>query len=657
MNEVTFPITSKKLGVIYTPAQTTVNVWAPTVNDVKLALYDHPKVLQRTLYKMLKDTDGVYSITLEGDYHGYYYTFIIDDRDEITDPYAVSTSANGARGAIVDLQKTNPEGWSDDLPMPPMPHTEAILYELHIKDYTADPTAKSSFPGKYLGLCEEDTAYEGYATGLDHLVDLGITHVHLMPVFDFISVDELSEDLNAYNWGYDPEHYNTPEGSYALDPQDPISRIIELKTLIQTLHQKGMRVVMDVVYNHTYRSKHASFNVLAPGYYYRMTKDGKFSNGSGCGNELATENPMVQKFILESLRYWVEEYHIDGFRFDLMALIDMDTLVLIQKTLSDIKPGILIYGEPWMGGLSTLADSKRLFRGAQCNKGFALFNDEFRDAIKGDNDGYGYGFLQGNLDLKHRTQIGLLGSIPYDANFVGFTTTPSETINYINSHDNLILYDKLQKTNPTGSEDDLIRLNKLAFNLLFMAQGVPFLHEGNECLRSKNGNHNSYNADLSVNAIHWDEKMAHYAFYLYVRDLIAFRKKMKCFSLHTAEDIRRRVKIYEHTEHIGHQTNVIAMSILGEETDDYKCLFIVHNAQPSEFMLSISEIMGQLCASYQQKIPLEFLKIELIFDESGMRYEPHQIEHQTHHLIKVPRFSSAIYKFSPLSQGDILLNI
>jgi pullulanase len=648
MNEVTFPITNKKLGVVYTTAHITVSVWAPTISDLKLALYDHPKVLQRTLYNMEKDTDGVYSITLDGDYHGHYYTFIVEGRDEITDPYAISTSANGTRGAIVDLARTNPEGWAEDLPMPPMPPTEAILYELHIKDYTADSTAKSSYPGKYLGLCEADTAYEGYATGLDHIVDLGVTHVHLMPVFDFLSVDELSDEASAYNWGYDPEHYNTPEGSYAMAPQNPVSRIVELKTLIQKLHQKGIRVVMDVVYNHTYRSEHASFNVLAPGYYYRMTSDGKFSNGSGCGNELATENPMVQKFILESLRYWVEEYHVDGFRFDLMALIDMDTLVMIQETLSEVKPGILIYGEPWMGGLSTLADSKRLFRGAQCDKGFALFNDEFRDALKGDNDSYGQGFLQGNLDLKYRTQIGLLGSIPYDYQYIGFAKSPSETVNYFNSHDNLILYDKLMKTNPTGSEDDLIRLNKLAFNLLFMAQGIPFFHEGNEFLRTKKGNHNSYNAALDINALHWDEKVTHYAFYLYVRDLIAFRKKMKCFSLTSTESIRKRVKIYDHTEHIGHRSNVIAMSILGEATDDYKCLFIVHNAQPSELMLSISEIMAKLCTSYHQEIPLESLKIELVFDESGVRYEPHHIEHQTHHLIKVPRFSSAIYRFSPI---------
>lgn len=640
------PPTKKKLGVAYKPDKTTICVWAPTIQTIKLALYDHPKALQRTLYDMQITTDGVYEVTLHGDFHGYYYTFIVNDSDEITDPYAYATSANGTRGAIVDLSKTNPKGWDESPPLESIPPTDVILYELHVKDFTYDPTTKGSYPGKYLGLAEEGTAFEGYATGLDHLVDLGITHVHLMPVFDFLTIDELSDNETDYNWGYDPEHYNTPEGSYATNPQDPIVRIKELKTVIMKFHEKGIRVVLDMVYNHTYRSQNSHFQTLVPNYYYRMTPDGHFSNGSGCGNELATENIMVQRFIVDSLKYWLREYKVDGFRFDLMALMDMDTIETLTRELNEIKPGILLYGEPWMGGLSTLPDSKRLFKGAQIGKGFALFNDEFRDSIKGDNDGYAYGFIQGNLDAKYRTQIGILGSIPYDSKFIGFAGAPSETINYFNSHDNLILYDKLKRTNASGNLDDLIRLNKLAFNLLLLSQGIPFFHEGNEFLRSKKDHHNSYNGPVDINAIHWDEKEGHYAFYHYVKDLIEFRKTYDCFRLKTAKEIQSRIKMYEYTEHIGRNTNVIAYSILGLPSDDFSCLFVVHNAQAAELILSISEIQKRLCEAYHQTVDLKLLKIDQIFDASGVRHEPHVIDHSAHHLVKLPRFSSAIYRFS-----------
>ena len=642
----TLPTTNKKLGVSYTEKQTTISVWAPTIENIKLALYDHPKALQRKLHEMHLTSEGVYEVTLHGDFHGYYYTFVINNADEITDPYSISTSANGTRSAIVDLAKTNPVGWEKSPPLPAVTPTDAIIYELHIKDFTMDKSTNGSFPGKYLGVCEEGTAFEGYATALDHLVDLGVTHVHLMPVYDFLTVDELSEDPNAYNWGYDPEHYNTPEGSYATNPQDPVSRILELKTLIMKLHNSGIRVVLDMVYNHTYRSEHSNFETLVPNYYYRMTPDGHFSNGSGCGNELASENPMVRRFIIDSLKYWLTEFKVDGFRFDLMALIDMVTLVTMTRELNDIKPGILIYGEPWMGGLSTLADNKRLYKGAQNGKGFALFNDEFRDALKGDNDGFGYGFVQGNIDFRYKTQIGILGSIPYDAQYIGFAQSPSETVNYFNSHDNLILYDKLKRTNASGDEDDLIRLNKLAFNILMLSQGIPFFHEGNEFLRTKRDHHNSYNAPMEINAIHWDDKVKHYAFYHYVKDLIALRKHYACFRMSETGEIQKRVHMYDHTEHIGHNTNVIAYSIIGLPEDDYRCLFIVHNAQAEDLILSISEIMKRLCEAYGEPIDTSTLKISQIFDSSGVRHEPLEIPYQSRHLLKMPRYSSAIYQFT-----------
>jgi pullulanase len=649
MNRTQHPIIEEKLGVSYTPEKTTIKVWAPTAREIKLAVYDHPKALQRKIFTMQKAKNGIHAYTIEEDLNGFYYTFIVNGKDEITDPYSVATSANGTRSAIVDLSKTNPTGWDDDGFNTSIAPTDAIIYELHIKDYTFDKSSGAHHAGKYLGLAEEHTHFEGLATGLDHLVELGITHVHLMPIYDFLSVDELSESPDEYNWGYDPDHFNTPEGSYATDPENPTCRIIELKTLIKALHDKGLRVIMDVVYNHTYRSKHSNFNTLVPGYYYRMTPDGHFSNGSGCGNEFASENPMARKFIIDSLMYWASEYHIDGFRFDLMALIDLETIMMAKERLSALNPDIFIYGEPWMGGLSTLAENNRLFKGAQCGKGFALFNDEFRDAIKGDNDGYGHGFIQGNLDLKYRTQIGILGSIPFDDAYIGFAKEPSETINYINSHDNLILYDKLDKTNPSGKPEDLIRLNKLAFNIMMLSQGVPFIHEGNEFLRSKQGWHNSYNAPMAVNAIHWENKRDADTFYTYIKELIAFRKNYDAFRLPSADAIRERVKLYKHTEHIGRTTNAIAYSILGQPTDDYNCLFIIHNAQATELIISISEMIAQLCKSYQKHLDKASLEIKLIFDERGVLRKPEIIHHSEHHLLKVKHYSTTIYSFSVIT--------
>jgi len=643
MNRIQHPIIEEKLGASYTPEETTIKVWAPTAREIKLAVYTHPRALQRELYTMSKSKNGVHSHTLKGDLNGFFYTFIVNGKDEVTDPYSIATSANGTRSAICDLAKTNPPGWDEDHFMASIAPTDAIIYELHIKDYTFDKSSGVINAGKYLGLAEEHTDFEGYATGLDHLVDLGVTHIHLMPIYDFISVDELSESPEEYNWGYDPDHFNTPEGGYATNPEEPSCRILELKTLIKALHNKGFHVIMDVVYNHTYRGKHSNFDTLVPGYYYRMTPDGQFSNGSGCGNEFASENPMARKFIIDSLVYWAKEYHIDGFRFDLMGLIDMETILMVKETLYDINPHILIYGEPWMGGLSTLPDSMRLFKGAQCDKGFALFNDEFRDAIKGDNDGTGHGFIHGNLDLKYRTQIGILGSIPFDDKYIGFAKEPSETINYINSHDNLILYDKLNNTNPSGSKEDLIRLNKLAFNIMMLSQGIPFIHEGNELLRSKQGWHNSYNAPIAINAIHWENKRDHYAFFNYIKDLIVFRKTYAGFRLASADAIRTRLKMYEDTEHIRRDTNVIAYSILGLPEDDYKCLFVVHNAQNTELMLSISEIIKQICNAYQKKLKMVGVEIQLIFDISGVRHEPEVVAHNEHHLLKVPHFSTAVY--------------
>jgi pullulanase len=652
MNIKNYPLTQKKLGAIYSKEDTTFNVWAPTQAHLKIALYEDPRALYRDIYPMVQAIDGVFSVRIKGDLHGQFYTIIVDNQSEVSDPYAISSNANGIRSAIIDLDRTHPKDW--DVYKRPTGNNDcdAVIYELHIKDFTGHVTAGIEHKGKYLGLSENGTKHNGYATGLDHLVDLGVTHVHLMPVYDYLTVDEKDNSDENYNWGYDPEHYNMPEGCYSIDPDDPVSRVKELKTAIMAMHSKGLKVVLDVVYNHTYRSQYANFNVLVPNYYYRMTPDGHFSNGSGCGNEIASENPMVQKFIVDSLVYWMNEYHIDGFRFDLMGLMDLDTAVMIEAKLRKDNPEILIYGEPWTGGLSTLPENKRVYKGSQGKKGFALFNDDFRNAIKGDNDGYEVGFIHANKDSAHDLTVGIAGSIPYDEVHIGFATEPCESINYFNSHDNLILWDKIKKVSPNANDETLIRLNKLAFSILFTAQGVPFFHAGNEFLRDKQGHHNTYNSSLAINGINWDNKEKHYGFYSYVKDLIQLRKDFSCFRMKSANEIRARLFFVKDAPFDDLIKNAIVYTISQNADEDFDCMLVVHNPSSDALILSIEELLTHMCSSKADHPvdppKLKNIRIERIFDENGRLHEPEIITPETYHLVKVNSISTSVFKFTNL---------
>ncbi|MFA7534401.1 MAG: alpha-amylase family glycosyl hydrolase, partial [Tissierellaceae bacterium] len=434
MNYDNFPSTDKSLGIVYSTEKTVFRVWSPLQNRIEVLIYSNPNDFLRESHTMTKLEDGVHELTIFGDLKGKYYTFLLHGREEVADPYAIGSSVNSIRSAIVDLKETNPEGWNEHKILNKKSNLQPIIYEVHIKDFTIHESSGVQYPGKYLGFAQRDTKFGGYSTGISHLEELGITHVHLMPIYDFLTVKEDKEYFyrqDNYNWGYDPELYNVPEGSYSTEPENPISRIKELKTLIMELHKSGIKVVLDVVYNHTYRALGSNFERLMPGYYHRRREDGSLSNGSACGNELATEKPMVRKFILDSLIFWVQEYKVDGFRFDLMALIDIETVEEIIKSLREIKPNILIFGEPWTADVTTLPDKLKTTKGKQSKMKFALFNDDFRDAIKGDNDGYGRGFVQGNLDYKIATETGIAGSIYYDDSHIGFTSSPLETINYV----------------------------------------------------------------------------------------------------------------------------------------------------------------------------------------------------------------------------------
>ncbi len=528
------------LGATYTKTKTSFRVWAPDQQRMKVCLYKEARDPRGRLYPMKKEGE-YFSCEILGDLDGLYYTYF-GDVFEVTDPYSVACSINAKRSAIIDLRSTDPPGFEQDS-FEPVPCEQAIIYEVHIGDFSFHPSSGVKDRGKFLAFTEEGTVCLGEKTGIDHLKELGITHVHLMPVAENATVDETSSRFGSednYNWGYDPELYNVPEGSYSTRPEDPKNRIREFKELILSLHQAGIGVVLDVVYNHTYKTVDSNFNFLAPGLYYR--KNGSaFSNGSGVGNEVASEHPVVRQFILDSLLYWQREYHVDGFRFDLMALMDRETVREAVHHLRKEKPHVLIYGEPWTGGPSALAPHLQTLWTTQNALGFGLFNARYRDALRGDNNGEGRGFVQGNTDCRMDVETGLLGSIEYFQMRNGGARDPVDTINYFNAHDNLILEDKL--TRSMGTEADHDAMTRLAFGLLLTSQGIPFFHAGNEFRRDKKGDANSYCSGYAINGMDWRLKHEHRDLFRYVKDLIAFRRSTDVFSLRSREEVLERVKL------------------------------------------------------------------------------------------------------------------
>ena len=628
------PVTNKKLGMIYSEEKTVFRLWSPLRGDIELLLYQDAMSPWRRSYKMQKFEDGTHEVIIEGDLKGQYYNYLIDKKYEVTDPYALASSINSLRTAIIDLKDSDPIGW-DQVHIKHNQIDTPIIYEVHVKDFTFHKNSGVKNRGKYLGFVEKDTKYQGLDTGLSHLMDLGVTHIHLMPVYDFLTVREedvyFSRDDN-YNWGYDPELYNVPEGSYATKPEDPISRIRELKTLIMEVKKAGLNVVLDVVYNHTYRNFDSNFNVLMPNYYYRIRDDGSFSDGSSCGNELATERYMVEKFIIDSLLYWVEEYKVDGFRFDLMGLIDIKTVTKLVNVLREVHPNILIYGEPWTGGITILNNDLKTRKGRQSKAKFALFNDDFRDAIRGDNDGYGQGFIHGNLDCKAKTETGIAGSIYYDDGRIGFTTNALETINYVNSHDNLILADKIKKTFEGANEDFLEKINKLALSILFTSQGIPLIHAGNEFLRSKNMVSNSYNSAHDINTIDWALKEKNYSFYKYCRDLISLRKEYKGFNLKTDESIRNSLGFLD----MVCNCKVIAYTLVDEDLDER--LLIIHNAGSDACYISKKMIEDHLRDRYM--IYMDEVNLIPVFGMDGLS----QTRLESNYSIKIEDYSTSVYE-------------
>jgi len=556
-NSVDYPVyDGDDLGVIWKVNEVNINVWSPTASDVSFQLYKagnggNPlKVI--ALKKQIK---GNWTYKLAGNWEGYYYTFKIKYKNtwlnEVPDPYAKAVGVNGNRGMIVNLENTNPDLWAFDKSPELKYQTDAVIYELHVRDASIHPQSGIVNKGKFLGLTEVGTKSPmGLPTGLDYIKNLGVTHVHLLPSFDFKSLDE-SLSTPQYNWGYDPKNYNVPEGSYATNPFDGKVRINEFKKLIQSFHSNNIGVILDVVYNHTGDTENSIFNQLVPNYYYRQNSEGVFSNASACGNETASERPMFRKFMIESLLYWVNEYHIDGFRFDLMGIHDLKTMELIRDTLIKVKPDILLYGEGWTAGGSPLPDNKRAIKSnIQTLTGIAAFSDEIRDGLKGHVfTPSEKGFISGKHDLAESVRFGIVGGVFHpqiNYNKVNYTKAPwavepNQTVVYTSCHDNHTLWDRLEIANPTVSVQDRTSMQKLAIGIVLTSQGISFLHAGCEFLRTKNGVENSYESPDAINQMDWVRKDANSMVMDYVQKLIQLRKTHPAFRLGNAADIRQYI--------------------------------------------------------------------------------------------------------------------
>ncbi len=590
-----FTYTSSDLGAVYTPTATTFRVWAPTAQGISVKLYDKGEGGTGRAYPLQKDVQGTWVGHVRGDLHGRYYTYVVKHHDgeyEVVDPYARGAGVNGRRGMVVDPARTNPPGWERDQRPPLAAPTDAVIYELHVRDFSIHPASGIVNKGKYLGIVEPDTrGPDGAATGLAHLKELGITHLHLLPVFDFSSVDE-SRPEAAYNWGYDPLHYNVPEGSYATDPHSGEVRMRELKAMVMGLHKAGIRVIMDVVYNHTAHSKDSNFNRLVPGYYYRMRQDGRFSNGSGCGNELADERPMVRKFIVDSVAYWAREYHIDGFRFDLMGLHHIETMRAVRTALDEIDPTIIVYGEGWAAADSTLPANVRAVKDNTSQlKGIASFSDDIRDAVKGHVfHQHLPGFVQGKGSVE-AVKFGITAAVyhpqvDYSKAGVGrgpWAVEPSQCITYTEAHDNLTLWDKLAASCPGEPEGERIKMQKLANALILTSQGIAFLHAGQDFARTKHGDSNSYQSPDSVNRLDWARKVRYREIFDYTKGLIALRRAHPAFRLQSAAEIQAKLTFLKmpSTQMVGY--------FLGPHAggDSWGLIVVLFNAEPQPIAIKL----------------------------------------------------------------------
>lgn len=594
--------TGNDLGAVYSPKMTRFKVWAPEAESVKLNLYkqgEGDNLIDQHIMK--KSANGTYVFEKQGDCNGIYYTYTVvnhGEEQEAVDPYTKAAGVNGQRGMVINLAKTNPQGFEMDGYRNPEHITDAIIYEGSVRDFTMDESSGVFHNGKFLGLTEANTTnHFGEATALDYISGLGVTHVQILPAFDFETVDEKNQKAQ-YNWGYDPDNYNVPEGSYAVSPYDGTVRIQEMKQMVLALHSRGIGVIMDVVFNHTYRRDDSNLQKIVPGYYYRSDETG-YTDGSGCGNEVASDRPMVQKLIVDSLIYWAKEYHIDGFRFDLMGVLDIDTMNVIAERLKEIRPDIYLYGEGWNGGPSSLAEEKRAFKAsAKKMPGIGMFNDDIRDTIKGSvfYDDH-LGFVNGGTHLENALRYGITGAVAhpqvdYDAyGSKPWAKEPGQSINYVSCHDNYTLWDKLSVSCPEASEEKKKAMNRLCAAIVFTSQGVPFIQAGEEFLRSKplpekkGFAENSYNMPDTVNSIKWDNIHEYPDMIAYYKGLMALRKAHPVFRMQSEAEMTQNLCFLSDTPE-----NVVAYLLKGKCVDDTpENILVIFNGNDEEILYNLPE--------------------------------------------------------------------
>lgn len=582
-----YTYTGDDLGNTYTPQQTQFRVWAPTATSVNLVTYPGATTTTGVVTPMVQSVNGTWLLVVKGDLNGTIYNYRVTVggvEREAVDPYVRATTINGIHGVVVDLSKTNPKSWTNSKPSFSGKSTDAVIYELHVRDLSMD--SSSNIPvahrGKYLALTDvKNSSSSGVPTGVNAIKDLGVTHVELLPVFDFASVDEASP---SFNWGYDPQNYNVPEGSYSTNPNNPQTRITELKSAVQALHDDKLRVMMDVVYNHVFNASDFSEEKIVPGYFFRTNSDGTLTNGSGVGNDVASERPMVRKFIVDSVKYWASQYHFDGFRFDLMGLLDLTTMQEIRKALNAIDPTILIIGEGW--DMGTLPDAARANqKNIEGLQGIAAFNDELRDGIKGSVfDSTDPGYATGKVSQIGHVKAGIVGNIDYSSSVSGNWTTndPTQSVNYVESHDNLTLFDKLTASVKAPTPAKLESLDRLSASIALLAQGVPFMQAGQEFLRSKNGDSNSYKSSDSVNSLKWNLRATNKTTVNYYKGLIALRKAHPVFRISSAALVRKDLVFLKEPN------NVIAYSLNGNGLkDSWHTVVVAHNPNATSTLVSL----------------------------------------------------------------------
>ena len=551
--------------------------------------------------KMKASGENRWEATVKGDLKGKFYTFDIG-KGETPGVFAKAVGVNGMRGAIVDMAETNPQGWENDQRPVIQSPADLVIYEMHWRDFSIDASSGLKNKGKFLALTEPKA--------IEHLKSLGVNAVHILPSFDYASVDETKLDTPQYNWGYDPKNYNVPEGSYSTDPYNPVTRIKEFKQMVQALHKAGIRVILDVVYNHTFDIDHSNFQLTYPDMYYRKTADGKYSDGSGCGNETASEKPLMREFMLESVKYWIDEYHIDGFRFDLMGVHDIETMQQIRAAVNKIDPSIYIYGEGWSAGSCAYPTEKLAMKAnTQQLNGIGAFSDDMRDALRGPfSDDHKGALLAGIPGEEESLKFGIVGGIAHpqvDMTKVNYdkkpwTNNPTEQVSYVSCHDDMCLVDRLKASIPSLTDKnipenertaELIRIDQLAQTAVFTSQGVPFILSGEEMLRDKKGVHNSYNSPDSINHLDWNNLQRYPQLFTYYKNLIQLRKNHPAFRLATGDKVRQHLEFLPAVDSKGVKQDCLVGFQLKDlqGIDAWKTIVVIYNFNKEAKEMTIPE--------------------------------------------------------------------